>query len=116
MTGERKAFLTRLQPATCRSWGESKLLHLTQYKPLERALVEGVDRSRAAKEFLEHLMDLERSFEEKIRLAREQAAATGISHKVDMLEEMAQTFYADLRTRMENFFRDDRRSPITGRA
>lgn len=113
--GERKAFLTGFN-RYMKELGESKLLHLTQHKPLERALVEGVDRSRAAKEFLEHLMDLERAFEEKIRLAREQAAATGITHKVDMLEEMAQTFYADLRTRMENFFRDDRRSPITGRA
>lgn len=113
--GERKAFLTGFN-RYMKELGESKLLHLTQHKPLERALVEGVDRSRAAKEFLEHLMELERSFEEKIRFAREQAAATGMAHKVDMLEEMAQTFYADLRTRMENFFRDDRRSPITGRA
>lgn len=113
--GERKAFLTGFN-RYMKELGESKLLHLTQYKPLERALVEGVDRSRAAKEFLEHLMELERSFEEKIRLAREQAAATGMTQKIDMLEEMAHTFYADLRTRMENFFRDDRRSPITGRA
>ncbi|HEY1050953.1 MAG TPA: DUF4407 domain-containing protein [Prosthecobacter sp.] len=113
--GERKAFLTGFN-RYMKELGESKLLHLTQHKPLERALVEGVDRSRAAKEFLEHLMELERSFEEKIRLAREQALTSGITHKVDMLEEMAQTFYADLRTRMENFFRDDRRSPITGRA
>lgn len=113
--GERKAFLIGFN-RYMKELGESKLLHLTQHKPLERALVEGVDRSRAAKEFLEHLMELERSFEEKIRLAREQAAATGITHKVDMLEEMAQTFYTDLRQRMENFFRDDRRSPITGRA
>ncbi|MGV3658683.1 MAG: DUF4407 domain-containing protein [Prosthecobacter sp.] len=113
--GERKAFLTGFN-RYMKELGESKLLHLTQHKPLERALVEGVDRSRAAKEFLEHLMELERAFEEKIRLAREQAAATGITQKVDMLEEMAHTFYADLRTRMENFFRDDRRSPVTGRA
>lgn len=112
--GERKAFLTGFN-RYMKELGESKLLHLTQHKPLERALVEGVDRSRAAKEFLEHLMDLERAFEEKIRLAREQAATSGLSQKVDMLEEMAHTFYADLRTRMENFFHDDRRSPVTGR-
>lgn len=112
--GERKAFLMGFN-RYMKELGESKLLHLTQHKPLERALVEGVDRSRAAKEFLEHLMELERSFEEKIRLAREQAATSGLTQKVDMLEEMAHTFYADLRTRMENFFRDDRRSPITGR-
>jgi hypothetical protein len=75
-----------------------------------------VDRSRAAKEFLEHLMELERSFDEKIRAARDAAASSGISFKADMLEDMARSFYADLRQRMETFFRDDRRTPITAMA
>lgn len=113
--GERKAFLTGFN-RYMKELGESKMLHLTQHKPLERALVEGVDRSRAAKEFLEHLMGLERAFEEKMRAERELAATSGIKYKADMLEEMAQQFYADLRQRMENFFRDDRRTPITARA
>ncbi len=113
--GERKAFLTGFN-RYMKELGESKMLHLTQHKPLERALVEGVDRSRAAKEFLEHLMGLERAFEEKMRAERELAATSGIKYKADLLEEMAQQFYADLRQRMENFFRDDRRTPITARA
>lgn len=113
--GERTAFLTGFN-RYMKELGESKLLHLTQNKPLERALVEGVDRSRAAKEFLEHLMELERSFEEKIRLAREQATTNGLNQKVDMLEAMASSFYSDLRERMEQFFRDDRRTPSTSRA
>jgi hypothetical protein len=95
---------------------ESNLLHLTQFKPLERALIEGVDRSRAAKGFLEHLMELEKAFEEKMRVERELAATSGIKYKVDVLEEMAQRFYADLHQRMENFFRDDHRTPATARA
>jgi hypothetical protein len=55
-------------------------------------------------------MDLEREFEEKNRLAREQAASNGVSHTVEALEEMSRNFYADLRQRMENFFHDERRS------
>jgi hypothetical protein len=112
---ERTAFLTSFN-RYMKELGESKLLHLTQNKPLERALIEGVDRSRAAKEFLEHLMELERSFDEKIRAARDAAASSGISFKADMLEDMARSFYADLRQRMETFFRDDRRTPITAMA
>jgi len=70
-----------------------------------------VDRSRAAKEFIEHLIDLEHSFEERINAEREALAAmegTGNAKirkaRAAMLEEMAETFYADLRERMESFF------------
>ena len=112
---ERQAFLTSFN-RYMKELTESKLLHLTQHKPLERALIEGVDRSRAAKEFLEHLMELERAFDEKIRAARESAATSGLAFKADMLEDMARTFYADLRQRMETFFCDDRRSPVKASA
>ncbi len=111
---ERQAFLTSFN-RYMKELTESKLLHLTQHKPLERALIEGVDRSRAAKEFLEHLMELERSFDEKIRVAREAWPPSGMAAKAEMLEEMAGHFYADLRERMETFFRDDRRTPVTAR-
>ncbi len=90
---------------------DSPFLHITQNRPLERALIEGVDRSRAAKAFLEHLMELEQAFQEKMRVERERLEAGGITGKARMLEEMAETFYADLRQRMEAFFRDDRRTP-----
>lgn len=113
--GERKAFLSTFN-RYMKELGESKLLHLTQHKPLERALIEGVDRSRAAKGFLEHLMELEHAFEEKMRVERELAATSGIKYKADALEEMARQFYSDLRQRMEDFFRDDRRTPATARA
>lgn len=104
---ERKTFLS--------SYGRymdqlssSTLLHLTRDKPLEAALVSGVDRSRAAKEFLEHLLDLEKAFEakvsaERIRIAEEKTNA-GAQQKIAMLEDMATTFYTDLRQRMEQFF------------
>ncbi|HEX5790321.1 MAG TPA: DUF4407 domain-containing protein [Luteolibacter sp.] len=92
-----------------------RMLHLSPAnKPLERALIEGVDRSRAAKEFIEHLMDLERAFRDKIAAERaalaEQAGAgqdaQGIHSRAQLLEEMSRTFYADLRSRMTSFFED----------
>lgn len=91
-----------------------RLLHLTRNKPLEQALIEGVDRSRAAKEFLEHLMELERAFDERIRKEREVLALEGkSSDKAAMLEDMAETFYGDLRQRMELFFAKEKPSSLS---
>jgi hypothetical protein len=114
--GERKAFLEGFS-RQMKELGESKLLNFTRNKQLERGLVTSVDGARSAKEFLVYLMDLEREFEEKNRAARELAATSGVSRTADALEEMSRNFYADLRQRMEDFFRDDgRRTPVTGRA
>jgi hypothetical protein len=86
-----------------------RLLHLTRNKPLEQALIEGVDRSRAAKEFLESLMELERVFEERVRVERDllMKEGRGDSQRALAIEEMAASFYADLRKRMETFFGAD---------
>jgi hypothetical protein len=90
---------------------DSPFLNLTQSRPLERALIEGVDRSRAAKAFLEHLMELEQAFQERMKLERERLeTGAGSAVSAAMLEDMAAAFYADLRGRMESFFRDDRGS------
>ncbi len=93
-----------------------RLLHLTRNKPLEQALIEGVDRSRAAKEFLESLLSLEKTFEERVRLEREAMAASGNKDQTDrsaLLKHMADTFYADLRNRMELFFSDSNTTRAT---
>jgi hypothetical protein len=94
-------------------------LHLTRNKPLEAALIEGVDRSRAAKEFLEHLLGLEKAFEEKVRVERQRIADESLgeraNEKIAMLEDMVQAFYADLRTRMEAFFSQDAARRIASR-
>ena len=86
-----------------------RLLHLTRNKPLEQAMIEGVDRSRAAKEVLESLMELERVVEERVRVERDLLAKEGRadSQRAVAIEEMAATFYADLRKRMETFFGHD---------
>ena len=104
---EREAFLTSFN-RYMKELAGGRLLHLTQNKPLERALIEGVDRSRAAKEFLESLLEMEKAFEERVRIERELLAKEGVAgraaERVAMLEDMIKTFYTDLRQRMEQFF------------
>jgi uncharacterized membrane protein len=112
---DRKAFLKNYDKYMD-NLSDGRLLSVTKNQPLERALVEGVDRSRVAKEFMESLIELERAFEERMELERARLAertqsglvAAGSNHGV-MLEEMAQAFYADMRARMEAFFRPDSR-------
>ncbi|MFP6866457.1 MAG: DUF4407 domain-containing protein [Roseibacillus sp.] len=103
---EREAFLNSYERYMDNLEGGGLLL-ATKDRPLERALVDGVDRSRAAKEFLESLMSLERSFEANMEEERERIASKPgerAEAHASMLEEMAQTFYEDLRGRMESFF------------
>ena len=89
---------------------DGRLLHLTQNKPLEKALIEGIDSSRAAKAFMENLIDLETAFEERIetekaRLVDEKNERT--RNRTKRLERFAETFYDDLNHRMESFFDHD---------
>ncbi len=106
---EREAFLKGYKEYMQKLSGGS-LLNLTTNRPLERALVDGVDRSRVAKEFLESLLELETAFETRIQAERE-AIKSGASpsDRTAMLEEMAEKFYHDLRARMQSFF--DQASP-----
>lgn len=87
-----------------------RLLHLTQNKPLEKAVIEGIDSSRAAKEFVENLIDLETAFEERIEqekaiLAEEKNQRA--KKRAQRLEKFSETFYDDLNRRMESFFDHD---------
>jgi hypothetical protein len=68
---EREAFLNSYDTYMEGLEGGGGLLLATKNnKPLENALIEEVDRSPAAKGFLENLMELERSFEERIEAER----------------------------------------------
>lgn len=91
------------------SLSSGRLLHLTQNKPLEKAVIEGIDSSRAAKEFVENLIDLETAFEQRIeteknRLKEEKNQRSAVRAK--RLEQFSETFYQDLNKRMESFFDD----------
>ena len=90
---------------------DGRLLHLTQNKPLENAMIEGIGSSRVAKEFVENLIDLESSFEERIEKEKAKLAAEGGSARNDQrarqLERFTETFYDDLNGKMESFFDQD---------
>ncbi|NNE90849.1 MAG: DUF4407 domain-containing protein [Verrucomicrobiales bacterium] len=106
---ERKAFLESYHKYMDELAG-GKLLHLTQNKPLERAFVEGIDQSKSANAFLEHLMDLESSFQGRVDQEQERLAsadASKSSRSAEMLEEFSDTFYSNMRTQMESFFDRD---------
>ena len=98
---------------------DGRLLHLTQNKPLEKALIEGIDSSRAAKAFVENLIDLETAFEERIetekaRLTEEKNNRS--KNRTKRLEQFAETFYEDLNHRMESFFDNDAARAAASRA
>lgn len=79
------------------------LIAVTRNSHLEHALVDGVEHTRAAREFLDSLIEMERSFAEKMRLEEEHIG----HHETDKraaLENIKKRFYDDLNHRMELFF------------
>lgn len=82
---------------------EGNLTAVTRNKPLEFALIDGVEHSRAAREFLDSLIAMERSFAEQMKLEQDEHAHAGPEKKA-ALEAMKQRFYEDLHRRMESFF------------
>ncbi|MBB5351235.1 cell division protein FtsL [Haloferula luteola] len=79
------------------------LIAVTRNKSLENALVDGVEHSRAAREFLDSLIEMERSFAERMKLEQEAHAHAG-PEKLAALDAMKKRFYDDLHRRMEIFF------------
>ena len=79
------------------------LIAVTRNKRLENALIDGVEHSRAAQEFLDSLIQMEKSFAEKIRLEQEEAFHAG-PEKLAALEAIKKRFYQDMQHRMEVFF------------
>jgi hypothetical protein len=79
------------------------LMAVTRNKPLEDALLDGVEHSRAAHEFLNSLIDMEKAFQERMRL-EQSAAMYNAPEKMAVLEMMKKRFYDDMHHRMERFF------------
>jgi len=79
------------------------LIAVTRNKRLENALIDGVEHSRAAQEFLDSLIEMEKSFAAKIKLEQEEAFHAG-PEKIAALEAIKKRFYADMQHRMEVFF------------
>lgn len=83
---------------------DGNLISVTRNKGLENALVDGVEHSRAAREFLTSLVAMEKSFSEEMRLEQETLAHSN-PEKLAVLEKMKASFYEDLHQRMETFFK-----------
>lgn len=74
---------------------------------LETAMINGMEHSRAAREFIASLIEMEKTFAEKMK---EEEAAIG-SMDVDSrqtLQAMKERFYKDLHHQMETFFTTDK--------
>ncbi|BCX49491.1 conserved hypothetical protein [Haloferula helveola] len=82
---------------------DGNLIAVTRNKRLEHALVDGVEHSRAAREFLDSLIAMERSFAEQMKLEQEANTNSG-PEKIEVLDAMKKRFYEDLHRRMEVFF------------
>ena len=79
------------------------LMAVTSNRRLESALLDGVEHSRAAREFLDSLIEMEKAFAEKIRM-EEVTAHAKTPESIAALEAMKRRFYDDLHRRMETFF------------
>jgi hypothetical protein len=78
------------------------LIAITRNRSLEHALVDGVEHTRAAREFLNSLMEMERSFSEKMR-AEEEHVGHHDTDKRAVIDTIKKRFYDDLHQRMEQF-------------
>lgn len=79
------------------------LIAVTRNQRLEHALVDGVEHSRAAREFLDSLIEMEKAFAEKMRV-EEELVGVADSDKRAALDAIKKRFYTDLHNRMEVFF------------
>jgi hypothetical protein len=100
--GEHRAFL-HSQHRYMEHLASGNLTTVTRNKILETALVDGVEHTRAAREFLDSLIDMEKSFAEKMKM-EEQLIGVAESGKRAAHEAMKSRFYEDLNHRMEIFF------------
>ncbi|MBN8458850.1 MAG: DUF4407 domain-containing protein [Verrucomicrobia bacterium] len=99
---EHRAFL-HSQRRYMENLASGNLIAVTRNKRLENALVDGVEHTRAAREFLDSLVEMERSFAEKMKL-EEQLIGVAESDKRAAHEAIKRRFYEDLHHRMEVFF------------
>lgn len=79
------------------------LIAVTRNEKLEHALVDGVEHTRAAREFLDSLIEMERAFAEKMH-AEEERIGHQDSSKRAAMDAIKKRFYDDLHHRMEVFF------------
>lgn len=79
------------------------LIAVTRNPRLENALVDGVEHTRAAREFLDSLVEMEKSFAGKMKM-EEESIGMAESDKRAAFDAIKKRFYDDLYHRMEIFF------------
>ncbi|MCF7733777.1 MAG: DUF4407 domain-containing protein [Akkermansiaceae bacterium] len=99
---EHRAFL-RSQNRYMDNLASGNLIAVTRNKVLENALVDGVEHTRAAREFLDSLVEMEKSFAEKMKV-EEELIGVMETDKRAAHEAIKRRFYEDLHHRMEIFF------------
>lgn len=104
--GEHRAFRAS-HARYMETLASGNLMGVTRNKRLENALLDGVEHSRAAQEFLDSLIQMEKSFAEKMRMEQEEAFHAG-PEKLAALEAIKKRFYEDMQHRMESFFAGQR--------
>lgn len=82
---------------------KGNLIAVTRNQRLEEALVDGVEHTRAAREFLESLTEMEKAFAAKMKL-EEQSIGMADGDKRAAMDAIKKCFYDDLHHRMEIFF------------
>jgi hypothetical protein len=101
-SGEHRKFLESHRQYMAQN-ASSHLYGVTRNKRLENALIDGVEHSRAAREFLDSLIEMEMAFADNMR--QQQAARTDSTpEQIAALEAMKKNFYDDLHRRMQTFF------------
>jgi hypothetical protein len=107
---EHAAFVTNCDQYMERS-ARDGLNTLTRNQPLERAMVSGIERTRAAKTLVESLIEQERDFQERVRQERERLAQwpdqTAAARELAAIEEKAAAFQAYVQRRLEKYFAED---------
>ena len=79
------------------------LMAVTRNPQLENALVDGVEHTRAAREFLDSLVEMEKAFAAKMKI-EEQSIGLAEGEKLAAFEAIKKCFYEDLQRRMQLFF------------
>jgi len=101
--GEHKSFLENHSRYMTQKSANNSLISVTRNKRLESALIDGIEHSRAAREFLDSMIEMEKSFADKIRL-EEELRQNASPEQIAALEAMKKSFYDDLHHRMQAFF------------
>lgn len=99
---EHKSFLQNHEQYMHRL-NSSEMVSVTRDQRLENAMIDGAENSKAARIFLDSMIDSERIFQQNLA-AEEATLEHSDSKKREMLESMQQNFYEDMQKRMQLFF------------